>query len=76
MAKEYNHIEEEYFLACEPSSWGGQWTEEKLDAFEKYVKAYLTIMNASRALLDLQYNQSSPLRLVPTDGFPFLVSSS
>lgn len=25
-------------------SWGGPWTEEKLDAFEKYVKAYLTIM--------------------------------
>lgn len=24
-------------------SWGGKWTEEKLDAFEKYVKAYLTI---------------------------------
>ena len=29
-------------------SWGGKWTEEKLDAFEKYVKAYLTIMNAYR----------------------------
>ena len=28
--------------------WGGKWTEEKLDAFEKYVKAYLTIMNANR----------------------------
>lgn len=28
--------------------WGGQWTEEKLDAFEKYVKAYLTIMNSYR----------------------------
>ena len=27
------------------SSWGGSWTEQKLDAFEKYVKAYLTIMN-------------------------------
>lgn len=24
-------------------NWGGKWTEEKLDAFEKYVKAYLTI---------------------------------
>ncbi|MDY6256385.1 MAG: hypothetical protein SPL58_00160 [Bacteroidaceae bacterium] len=45
MAKEYNHIEKDSFLACEPSSWGGQWTEEKLDAFEKYVNAYLTIMN-------------------------------
>ena len=29
-------------------NWGGQWTEEKLNAFEKYVKAYLTIMNAHR----------------------------
>lgn len=25
-------------------SWGGPWTETKLDAFEKYVRAYLTIM--------------------------------
>ena len=31
-------------------SWGGQWTDEKLDAFEKYVKAYLTIMNRHRDL--------------------------
>lgn len=61
MAKEYNHIEEESFLACEPSSWGGQWTEEKLDAFEKYVKAYLTIMNASRD----KYNR----KLIYFDGF-------
>ena len=29
-------------------SWGGKWTEEKLDAFEKYVKAYLAIMNKFR----------------------------
>ena len=29
-------------------NWGGVWTEEKLDAFEKYVKAYLTIMNKYR----------------------------
>ena len=28
--------------------WGGLWTEQKLDAFEKYVKAYLTIMNRNR----------------------------
>jgi hypothetical protein len=27
-------------LVCEPiSSWGGSWTQEKLDAFEKYVNA-------------------------------------
>jgi len=29
-------------------TWGGPWTEEKLDAFEKYVRAYLTIMNKNR----------------------------
>ncbi|MBR5665999.1 MAG: three-Cys-motif partner protein TcmP, partial [Bacteroidales bacterium] len=29
-------------------SWGGSWTEQKLDAFEKYVDAYLTIMNLNR----------------------------
>jgi three-Cys-motif partner protein len=29
-------------------SWGGPWTEEKLEAFEKYVKAYLTIMNKQK----------------------------
>jgi three-Cys-motif partner protein len=28
--------------------WGGPWTEQKLDAFEKYVNAYLTIMNKRR----------------------------
>lgn len=26
------------------SEWGGSWTEKKLDAFAKYVKAYLTIL--------------------------------
>ena len=26
-------------------NWGGNWTEKKLQAFEKYVKAYLTIMD-------------------------------
>jgi len=30
------------------SKWGGNWTEEKLEAFEKYVNAYLTIMNAQK----------------------------
>ena len=25
-------------------SWGGSWTEKKLDAFTKYVDQYLTIM--------------------------------
>lgn len=36
-------------IVSEPThSWGGPWTEDKLDAFEKYVKAYLTIMNKHR----------------------------
>jgi three-Cys-motif partner protein len=33
-------------MAKEP--WGGTWTEQKLESFEKYVKAYLTIMNKHR----------------------------
>ena len=61
MTKEYNNIEEESFLACEPSSWGGQWTEEKLDAFEKYVNAYLTIMNV--------YKERYRWKLIYFDGF-------
>ena len=28
-----------------PSKWGSNWTIEKLDAFKKYVEAYLTIMD-------------------------------
>lgn len=30
------------------NSWGGNWTDEKLDAFEGYVNAYLTIMNSQK----------------------------
>lgn len=49
-------------LANEPqSSWGGSWTEQKLDAFEKYVNAYLTIMNKYRG----KYNW----KLIYFDGF-------
>ena len=35
-------------MAPAKTIWGGKWTEEKLDAFEKYVKAYLTIMNKNK----------------------------
>jgi len=32
-------------IVKEPSkSWGGSWTEIKLEVFELYIKAYLTIM--------------------------------
>lgn len=48
-------------MASEPSSWGGLWTEDKLDAFEKYVNAYLTIMNVSRDKYDW--------KLIYFDGF-------
>lgn len=51
MVTQYNIESEDRrsFMAAEPSSsWGGKWTEEKLDAFEKYVNAYLTIMNKHR----------------------------
>lgn len=49
-------MEREYEISIDPlntlceqkSSWGGQWTEKKLNAFEKYVRAYLTIMNKHR----------------------------
>ena len=47
----YNCLQNELSsnLVCEPIfSWGGKWTQEKLDAFEKYVNAYLTIMNKHR----------------------------
>lgn len=44
-----------------PSSWGGAWTEEKLNAFEKYVNAYLTIMN--------KYRDQNDWKLIYFDGF-------
>lgn len=48
---------------CEESqtSWGGSWTTQKLDVFEKYVKAYLTIMNSYRDKYDW--------KLIYFDGF-------
>ena len=44
--KEYRLVEgdDACFVSEPQSSWGGAWTEEKLDALEKYVRAYLTIM--------------------------------
>lgn len=47
----YYNEGQEGTMACEPirSPWGGTWTEEKLDALEKYVNAYLTIMNVQRS---------------------------
>jgi three-Cys-motif partner protein len=36
-------------LLKEPEAkWGGKWTTEKLDAFSKYVSAYLTIMSKQK----------------------------
>ena len=49
-------------MVCEPrASWGGSWTEQKLDAFEKYVNAYLTIMN--------KYRERYDWKLLYFDGF-------
>lgn len=63
MNNKYNNdIEQVSLSVCEPmTQWGGKWTEEKLDAFEKYVNAYLTIMNVYRD----KYNW----KLIYFDGF-------
>lgn len=63
MDNEYkNDIEQISMIACEPmAQWGGKWTEEKLDTFEKYVNAYLTIMNV--------YRDKSNWKLIYFDGF-------
>lgn len=63
MNNTYKYIEEEQndMMLCESSSWGGKWTEEKLDAFEKYVNAYLTIMNS--------YREKNNWKLIYFDGF-------
>jgi len=46
----------------EPSEiWGGVWTQQKLDTFEKYGNAYLTIMN--------KYRDKSEWKLIYFDGF-------
>ena len=43
--KTYNIEEQVVDKVCESlQKWGGDWTIEKLDALEKYVRAYLTIM--------------------------------
>ena len=57
----YNEEEAEVLMVCESSEWGGRWTEEKLDAFEKYVNAYLTIMNS--------YKEKYDWKLIYFDGF-------
>jgi len=46
------------------NNWGGNWTEQKLDAFEKYVESYLTIMIAQRK----KYG-NWPKRIIYFDGF-------
>ncbi len=64
MVREYEMSEEasQCMMANEPvSSWGGAWTEEKLNAFEKYVNAYLTIMN--------KYRDQYGWKLIYFDGF-------
>lgn len=63
--EEINNLQNELdgLMVCDSghSSWGGAWTEEKLDALEKYVKAYLTIMN--------NYKDQYGWKLIYFDGF-------
>ena len=63
MMKEYEQPNNEFISGVsEPlSRWGGQWTEEKLDTFTKYVNAYLTIMN--------KYRDQYDWKLIYFDGF-------
>ena len=57
-----NPEESENQILSEPlHAWGGAWTEEKLNSFEKYVKAYLTIMN--------KYREQYGWKLIYFDGF-------
>jgi three-Cys-motif partner protein len=48
-------------MVTKNKSWGGNWTEKKLDAFEKYVNAYLLIMN--------KYRQNYFWKLIYFDAF-------
>lgn len=47
--------------SVQQNGWGGQWTEQKLDCFESYVRAYLTIMNV--------YRDKYKWKLIYFDGF-------
>lgn len=58
---EYNDQNRSDSVSEPLSKWGGQWTEEKLDTFAKYVNAYLKIMNNHRD----KYNWT----LIYFDGF-------
>ncbi len=60
-SKKYPVFENEESLVVCDSSWGGRWTEDKLETFEKYVEAYLLILNKYRDL----YNW----KLIYLDGF-------
>lgn len=63
MSDEYSSETERVFdSVCEPMPlWGGSWTEQKLDAFAKYVTAYLTIMHT--------YRDKYHWKLIYFDGF-------
>lgn len=64
MTEKYKIPDERPMLVCESnglSSWGGSWTEQKLETFESYVRAYLTIMNS--------YRDKHNWKLIYFDGF-------
>jgi hypothetical protein len=55
-------IERENNVLNEPSEiWGGLWTQQKLNIFEKYLNAYLTIMN--------KWRDKQGWKLIYFDGF-------
>lgn len=46
MVNSYIHLQEEEdscFVSESHQTWGGSWTEEKLEAFEKYVMPILRL---------------------------------
>lgn len=62
MNTSYKIEEQNSDYVCElEGSWGGSWTEQKLETFEKYVNAYLTIMNV--------YRDNYHWKLIYFDGF-------
>lgn len=70
--KEYKLPEEgNTLMVNEPQkNWGGRWTEEKLDAFEKYVKAYLTLeKKLKKTLFPIRLNIWRSSRVMQTRRF-------
>ena len=61
---EYNDQNRSDSVSEPLSKWGGQWTEEKLDTFAKYVNAYLKIMNSHRDKYNQYFGKFLPINLI------------